>query len=68
MASISEGLVDLANEIRFENLPTEVVRESGEDCWMQSAARLPAPADPPLHKWRVWSSRSVERLNPAFLG
>jgi len=29
MASISEGLVDLANEIRFENLPTEVVRESG---------------------------------------
>ena len=29
MASISERLVDLANEIRFENLPAEVVRESG---------------------------------------
>ena len=29
MASISEHLVDLANEIRFENLPAEVVRESG---------------------------------------
>ena len=29
MPSISERLVDLANEIRFENLPPEVVRESG---------------------------------------
>ena len=29
MPSISERLVDLANEIRFENLPAEVVRESG---------------------------------------
>src|SRR5215470_16289472 len=29
MASISENLVDLANAIRFENLPAEVVRESG---------------------------------------
>jgi len=29
MATISEHLVDLANEIRFENLPAEVVRESG---------------------------------------
>ena len=28
MASISERLVDLANEISFENLPAEVVRES----------------------------------------
>src|SRR5262247_4913940 len=29
MASISENLVDLANALRFENLPAEVVRESG---------------------------------------
>ena len=29
MVNISERLVDLANEIRFENLPAEVVRESG---------------------------------------
>jgi 2-methylcitrate dehydratase len=29
MPSISQRLVDLANEIRFENLPPDVVRESG---------------------------------------
>ena len=29
MATISERLVDLARGIRFENLPADVVRESG---------------------------------------